>query len=204
MSEPSLPEQSPVPPVDPPRRHPVRLVNHDDLRRSRLTVLFRLLLAFPHFIWFTLYAFVAVFVVIANWFATLIMGRSPEGIHNWLVRYLRYSVFVYSYLYLLANPYPPFHGTEGGYPIDLEVDGPDPQNRLVTAFRIVLVIPAWILNWVFGQVLQILAFLSWFVAIVLGRMPEGMQGLGLYCLRYGAQTNAYVSLVTDRYPSLNA
>ena len=31
--------------------HPVRLVLADDLRRSRLTVCFRLLLALPHFVW---------------------------------------------------------------------------------------------------------------------------------------------------------
>ena len=28
-------------PVEPPRPHPVRLVDHDDLKRSRLTVLVR-------------------------------------------------------------------------------------------------------------------------------------------------------------------
>ena len=32
-------------------QHPVRLVVRDDLRRTRLTVLFRLLLAIPHFFW---------------------------------------------------------------------------------------------------------------------------------------------------------
>lgn len=204
MSEPIAPEQSPSPSGDSPRLHPVRIPNSDELRRSRLTVAFRLLLAIPHLLWLTLYSFVAVAVVIANWFATLFRGRSPQRTHNWLVRYLRYSVFVYAYLYLLANPYPPFHGSAGNYPIDLEVDGPESQRRLVTAFRIVLAIPAGILNWVFGQVLQIVALLAWFVAIALGRVPRGMENLGLYCLRYKAQTDAYMSIVTDRYPSLTA
>jgi hypothetical protein len=204
VSEPIVPEQSAFPPVDPPRRHPVRIVNNDDLKRSRLTVAFRLLLAIPHLLWLTLYTLAAIFMGIVNWFATLVKGQSPQAIHNWFVRYLRYSIYVNAYLYLLANPYPPFHGTEGSYPIDLEVDGPDSQRRLVTFFRPLMAIPAWILNWVFGQVLQIVAFLAWFVVIIVGRMPHGMQGLGLYCLRYKAQTNAYVSIVTDRYPSLTA
>lgn len=34
----------------------MRLTVTDDLRRSRLTVFFRLLLAIPHFIWWTLWA----------------------------------------------------------------------------------------------------------------------------------------------------
>jgi hypothetical protein len=204
VSEPIVPEQPYVPPVDPPRPHTVRIVDSDDLKRSRLTVLARFLLAIPHLIWLTLYTVTAIAVGIVNWFATLIKGRSPDRIHNWLVRYLRYTVFVYAYLYVLANPYPPFHGTAGSYPIDLEVEGPDPQSRLVTGFRPILTIPAWVLNFVFSQVLQVVALLAWFVAIAIGRMPRGMENLGLYCLRYNAQTNAYLFIVTDRYPSLTA
>src|SRR5207247_299421 len=137
-----------------------------------------------------LYSLAAIFVVIGNWFATLFTGRPPERMHRWLTRFLRYMTFVYAYLYMLGNPYPPFHGTEGSYPIDLAVEGPGRQHRLVTAFRLVLAIPAWILNWVFSQVLQIVAILAWFVAIAIGRMPRGMENLGLYCLRYQAQTTA--------------
>jgi hypothetical protein len=204
VSEPTVPEESLAPPIGPPRRHTVRIVDDDNLKRSRLTVAFRLLLVLPHLIWLGLYGLAAIVVGIVNWFATLIKGRSPERIHNWLVRYLRYTVFVYAYLNLLANPYPPFHGTAGSFPIDLEVDGPETQHRLVTLFRPIMAIPAWVLNWVFAQVLQIVAFLGWFVCIAIGRMPRGMQNLGLYCLRYQAQTYAYTAIVTDRYPSLTA
>ena len=44
--------------------HPVRLVVSDDLGRSRLTVVFRLLLAIPHLVWFVIWA-IAVVVVLA-------------------------------------------------------------------------------------------------------------------------------------------
>jgi uncharacterized protein DUF4389 len=198
------PEQPPLPPIDPPRKHTVLIVDNDDLKRSRLTVLVRLLLALPHIIWLTLYAMLALLMGLANWIVTLIKGRPSERIHRWLVRFLRYSIYVYAYMYLLGNPYPPFHGTEGSYPIDVTVEGPDRQNRLATAFRIVLAIPAYVLNWVFSQVLQIVAFLAWFVALALGRVPRGMENLGLYCLRYQAQTHAYLLILTDRYPSLTA
>jgi len=189
------------PPVEPPRPHPVRIVDDDDLRRSRLPVLVRWLLAYPHFIWLGLYALVAVIVATVNWIVTLVTGRSPQRMHRWLVRYLRYTVYVYSYVYLLASPYPPFHGGERSYPIDLTVEGSDPQRRLITAFRIVLAIPAFVLSWVLSQVLLVIAVISWFVAIAMGRIPRGMEQLGLYCLRYQAQTYAYLLVVTDRYPS---
>ena len=190
-----------LPPVEPPRPHTVRLIDHDDLRRSRLTVLVRAFLVLPHLIWLTLYASVAVFVALANWIVTLIKGRSPQRMHRWLVRFLRYTVYVYSYLYVLANPYPPFHGDQRSYTIDLQVEGPDDQRRLVTAFRLVLVIPAFVLSWVLSQVLQVIALLAWVIAIFLGRIPRGMEQLGLYCLRYQTQVYAYLLVVTDRYPS---
>jgi hypothetical protein len=195
------PEPPQLPPVEPPRPHTVRLIDHDDLRRSRPTVLVRAFLVLPHLIWLTLYGSVAVFVALANWIVTLIKGRSSQRMHRWLVRYLRYTVYVYSYLYVLANPYPPFHGEQRSYTIDLQVEGPDDQRRLVTAFRLVLVIPAFVLSWVLSQVLQVIALLAWVIAIFLGRIPRGMEQLGLYCLRYQTQVYAYLLVVTDRYPS---
>ena len=177
------------------------LIDHDDLKRSRLTVLVRSLLVLPHLIWITLYASVAFFVALANWIVTLIKGRSPQRMHRWLVRFLRYHVYVYSYLYLLANPYPPFHGDQRSYRIDLQVEGPDDQRRLVTAFRLVLAIPAFVLAWVLAQVLQVIAVLNWLIAIFIGRIPRGMEQLGLYCLRYQTQVYAYLLVVTDRYPT---
>jgi len=194
-------EQPPPPPVEPPRLHPVRLVDGDDLKRSRLTVLVRWLLVWPHLIWVSLYSLVALVVALANWVVTLIKGRSPERLHRWLVRYLRYTVYVYSYFYVLANPYPPFHGAERSYPVDLTIEAAREQRRLVTAFRLVLAIPAFVLNWVLGQVLFIISVLNWFIAIALGRIPRGMEQIGLYCLRYQTQTYAYLLVVTDRYPS---
>jgi hypothetical protein len=195
------PEPPQLPPVEPPRPHTVRLIDHDDLKRSRLTVLVRAFLVLPHLIWLTLYGSVAVFVALANWIVTLIKGRPPQRMHRWLVRYLRYTVYVYSYLYVLANPYPPFHGDQRSYTIDLQVEGPDDQRRLVTAFRLVLVIPAFVLSWVLSQVLQVIALLAWVIAIFLGRIPRGMEQLGLYCLRYQTQVYAYLLVVTDRYPT---
>jgi hypothetical protein len=52
-------------------------------------------------------------------------------------------------------------------------------------------------------VLQIVAVVGWFVVLAIGRMPRGMENLGLYLLRYRVQTSAYLLIMTDRYPSLS-
>ena len=193
------------------RRHPVRLVLADDLRRSRLTVFFRWLLAIPHFFWWQVWAFGAFFAVIANWFATLFTGRSPQSLHNFLAGFVRYSTHVTAYVILAGNPFPAFLGHPGSYPVDVEIDPPERQNRWVTGFRLVLFLPALLIVTALGAILgnypagtgiaAILMLLAWFAALVLGRIPLGLRNGLAAAIRYSAQAFAYLLLLTDRYPS---
>src|ERR1700757_1531969 len=121
--------------------HPITLVVTDDLRRSRLTVFFRFLLAVPHFIWLWLYTVVAMIVWFVAWWAGLFTGRVPEGMHNFLGNYLRYQVHVFSYLTLTANPYPPFSGS-ADYPVTVTIAPPEKQGRLGIFFRYFLAFPS--------------------------------------------------------------
>jgi Domain of unknown function (DUF4389) len=179
---------------------PVGLRVAGDLRRSRLTVFFRLLLTIPHFVWLALWG-VAVFVtLIVGWFATLITGRLPEALHRFIAAYVRYVTHVYAFLTLVANPFPGFAGTAESYPVDVEIAPPAPQNRWKTLFRLLLAIPAHIVASVLTVPLELVAIFGWFVGLVLGRMPAGLRNLGAYVLRYQAQTYAYSFLLTDSYP----
>ena len=103
--------------------YPVRLVGGEDLGRSRLTVFFRLFLLIPHLIVLVLYSIAAYVVVVIAWFAAVITGRVPEGMHNFIAGFIRYSVRVTAYGTILANPFPPF-GSGGTYPVDVEIDPP--------------------------------------------------------------------------------
>jgi 2-(1,2-epoxy-1,2-dihydrophenyl)acetyl-CoA isomerase len=182
--------------------HPVRLLVSDDLRRWRLTVALRFLLALPHLLVLTAWTYVAVPVVIVNWFITLFRGQPAEGLHAWTSRLVRYQAHVYAYVFLVADPYPSFRGWYGTYPVDVVLPPPRPQARWQTLLRIVLVIPAYVLAVVLGYVLYIVAALGGVYALFMGRYPRGMRDLSAYCLRFQAQTWAYLLLVTDRYPSL--
>jgi hypothetical protein len=183
-------------------RHPIRLVVTDDLQRNRLTVFFRLILAIPHLIWVSVWGIVAVLAAVANWVATLVKGESPEGLHNFLATYLRYQTHVYAYVLLVADPFPGFGGRPG-YPIDIEVDPPQPQNRWTVGFRLILAIPAFIVSGILGYLNRALAIFSWFVALAMGRVPEGLRNFAAFALRYEQQTAGYAYLLTGRYPSFN-
>jgi hypothetical protein len=179
---------------------PIRLEVSDDLGRSRLTVFFRLLLAIPHIIWLTLWALVAYVVAVANWLATLFRGTSPASLHRFLAAYVRYQNHVYAYLFLVGNPFPGFTGKEGSYPVEPLIEGPREQSRWKVFFRLPLAIPALLLDSAYGGLLGVVAFLGWFASLANGRMPVGMRNAGALALRYAAQTNGYLLLLTDRYP----
>lgn len=187
-------------PDRPVREDPIRMTTDDDLRRSRLTVFFRLLLAIPHIVWLTLWGVVALLAVIANWFATLVSGQSPEALHNFLARYLRYQTHVYAFLMLTANPFPGFAGAPGSYPVDLVVAPRERQNRWTVFFRLVLAVPALLLSSAYLGVLYTVAVLGWFSALARGRMPLGMRNAGVLSLRYDQQFNGYLFLLTATYP----
>jgi hypothetical protein len=182
--------------------HPIGLIVTDDLNRSRLTVFFRLLLVIPHMIVLYLWTIVACIAVLVAWFAALFTGRVPDGLHNFLAQYLRYTTHVFAYYYLLADPWPSF-SPSAPYPVDAKIAGPQAQGRLGVFFRVILAIPALILASIFRNVNAIVALLGWFYALATGRMNKGMRDLSAWLLRYELQTYAYIALLTNRYPSLS-
>jgi Domain of unknown function (DUF4389) len=194
------PNLDPADPVSTGPVHPVGLIVTDDLRRSRLTVFFRFLLALPHFVWLILWTTVAWLAAIANWFATLFAGRSPAPLHRFLSAYLRYTVHLYSFVALTANPFPGFTGAAGSYPVDPELPGSEPQRRLVTAFRLILAFPALAVSGSLYGLTIVTALFGWFISLALGRMPRSFREAQAYTFRYGAQVSAYVLILTDRYP----
>jgi hypothetical protein len=180
--------------------HPIDLEVSAGLERSRLTVFFRLLLAIPHLIWLVLWGIVVYVAAIANWVSVLVSGESPDALHRFLAAYLRYQTHVYAYLFLIADPYPEFTGQAGGYPVDPRIEGRQPQNRWKVFFRLLLAIPALLLQSAYGSLLAVLALLGWFACLATGAMPLGLRNAGALSLRYSVQANGYLLLLCEAYP----
>jgi hypothetical protein len=183
-------------------RHPIQLVVTDDLERNRLTVLFRLLLAIPHFIWLALWGIAVAFAAIAAWLVGLVLGRVPDGLHGFLAAFVRYQTHVNAYFAIAADPFPSFSGASG-YPIDVDIAPATPQNRLTILFRLLLGIPAFIVLYVLQLVAQLVMILAWFYALFAGNLAKGLRDVLAYWLRYQAQTFGYIVLLTGRYPSFS-
>ncbi len=89
--------------------YPVRFsVGEFPENRNRLTVFFRLFLLIPHFIVLFFVGIAWSITAIIAWFAILFTGSYPESLYNFAVGYLRWSIRVEAYGYLMQDEYPPF------------------------------------------------------------------------------------------------
>ena len=61
-------------------------------------------------------------------------------------------------------------------------------------------LPAALVSGAAGGVALFAAIFGWFVSLVRGRMPDGLQAAIAYSLGYAAQFYAYAFVLTDRYP----
>jgi magnesium-transporting ATPase (P-type) len=89
------------------------------------------------------------------------------------------------------------------HPIRLIVNDDLQRNRLTVFFRLILAIPALIVSNILTYLSEVLAIFSWFIALVMGRVPEGLRNFAALALRFETQTYGYLLLVTGKYPSLN-
>ena len=179
----------------------IRVRDTEPLRRGRLVVLFRPVLLIPHYVVLSVWALLLIPVVPFCWLAALLLGRMPRSFHRFVAAYLRYAGQVTAWLYLLSAKYPdPLHTRE--HPFGIDVPGSEPQRRLVTLFRLPLAVPAFVLASVFNVIASAAAVGAWFVALARGRTTAGLQELGTFCLRYQLETQAYLLLLTSRYPRL--
>ena len=205
--------------------HPVNLLIRDNLRRSRLTVFFRLLLAIPHFIWWGFWTIAIFFVAIVGWLIALITGRLTGGLHRFFCKYINYTAHLFGYLLLVTNPYPEFVGDFGPLnALDIKLpDEPVAQARWKTLVRVAIALPSLFVAAALGGagggasrgsarssnsagfqssgVSSVTSFLGWCVCVVKGQMPKGFRDTGGFVVGYWAQILAYLLLVTDRYPN---
>jgi len=179
----------------------LRVHDQEPLRRRRLVVLLRAVLFVPHYIVIAVWSLLALPAVVVAWLALLIEGRLPPWLQRFLGAYLRYTGQASAWFHLLSGRYPdPLHTLE--HPFAIDVPERPRQRRLITLARLVLAVPALILASVFRVVLSVAAVAAWFTALALGRTTAGLQELGTFCLRYELETEAYVLLLTARYPRL--
>ena len=165
------------------------------------------LLVIPHAVVLYVLGLVSEVVGLVSWFIILFTGSLPDGLANLQVMYLRYSLRVYAYAGFMREEYPPFSfETAAADPRDdarVKVDiAPElaDRNRLTVAFRIILVIPQFIVLMVLSLVAAVAWLIAFFAVLFTGRWPIGLRDFVLKVLRWNLRVQAYFLLLVDEYP----
>jgi Domain of unknown function (DUF4389) len=89
-----------------------------------------------------------------------------------------------------------------GYPIDVGVVVPDRIARWRPFVQWILAIPLFLMVYALGIVAGVCAFLGWFVALVLGQLPESLGALIAGYYRYYWRAICYSSFLSNKYPTI--
>ena len=170
--------------------------------QSRLTVFFRFLLALPHLLIVGVLGYALGVVTLIAWVAILITGKYPEGLLSFAVNVQHWAARSNGYMYLLTGAYPPFAlGPDTSYPVRMTGDGVvEGRNRVTVFFRILLVIPHFIVLYFLAIALAVVWVISWLAALATGSVPAGMHNFMAGVLRWMTRVMNYAYLFNDEYP----
>lgn len=185
--------------------YPVRLGLEAPVEVARWRPLLHWLLAIPQWIVLYVLGMVTGVLTVIAWFAILFTARIPRGLFDFMVMAQRYSWRVMTYGLWMREPYPPFEFTPasedpGGDPAWLTIEYPERLSRLLIFVKWLLVIPHAIVLYILYIGAFVATVIGWFAVLITGRWPAGLRRFLVGVMRWSVRTNAYVSLLTDRYP----
>lgn len=89
-------------------RYPAGITLEYPETRDRLSVGLRIIYAIPHIIIVALLSVAWAVTTVIAWFAILFTGRYPEGLYDFGMGVMRWSIRLEAYMLLMRDEYPPF------------------------------------------------------------------------------------------------
>ena len=186
--------------------------------RSRLSVLFRLILAIPIVIVGAAIggyidtgdaglneALMPLYAGGVLWIGPLLMivfrKKYPKWWFDWNLEISRFTARIESFLLVLRDEYP---STDEEQSVHLQIEYPNAEielNRILPIFKWLLAIPHYIILVVLGVLAFLVTILAWLLILVTGTYPQAMFDFVVGVMRWGYRVGAYAFLLTtDRYP----
>ena len=85
------------------------------------------------------------------------------------------------------------------HPVQLEIDYPASLSRWKIFLKWVMILPNFLVLYLFGIMFSVTTFFSWFAILFTGRYPRSFFGIAESYMRWSANVSAY-SLLRDEYP----
>lgn len=170
-------------------------------RQSRLTSFFRPILTIPWMLWLFLWGIAVQIAIVIAWFVLLFTAKFPEGLHSFIVSFMRYSARVNAWSLLLTDKWPSWGGSsDEEWGLKYEVQRAESYHRGKTFFRFVLLFPVMMLAYAAAYYMSVFQFLAWWAILFTGRLPG-------WCFRnivdpfaWHQRFLAYAGLLIEVYP----
>ncbi len=196
MSTPASPSES---------THPVELDLESSPEVARWRVVGNPVMAIPHLIAASALLSLLHALSIVAWLMILFTGNIPRGLFDFMSAIFRYVWRVTSYSLFMREPYPAFDFTPsdmdtGNDPASLSIPYPERLSRGLIFVKWLLVIPNVIVLAFVAIGAVVALIIAWFSVLFNGNWPDGIRSFVVGFMRWAMRVNAYVYLMTDKYP----
>lgn len=170
-------------------------------RQNRAITFFKLILAIPWMIWAYLWGVVVMLVVILSWFILLFTGKWPQEFFKFCLSYMRFYTGLNAWMLSLTDRWPAWGGTpkeDSG--LNLDITLLDQYSRAKVLFRIVLVIPLYLLQQGVGGFILCFWFLAFWAEVFTGRLPKWCYEHLAAAFVWTVRVQAFIYLMIESFP----
>jgi Domain of unknown function (DUF4389) len=186
--------------------YPLQLEFHADRHITKWRPLVQWLLAIPHLMIAWVLRYLRQVLTLISLFTVLFTEQIPRPLFDAIVMTYRYEWRAMSYALFLHEDYPPFD-----FDLSAEDDEMEPHTSLRLTYPVHLERWKPLYKWLLAipqyfvvAALFIAACLGiiggFFAVLVTGEYPEGVRDFLVSAYRYALRVEAYIGLLTDRYP----
>jgi len=169
-------------------------------RHSRITTLFRGLLALPHAIVSSIWSIGASICSLFQWWVIMFTGKRSEGLWSVQKNWLGYAARVQSYSTYMFDKWPAFGAESDGEPVTYSFDFEAKASRLRTFFQPLIAIPAVLVMIFMGIGFVFCAFVCFWAILFTGKQPRGLFDFMLKFHRFMVNFVAFNLYMTDASP----
>ena len=173
-------------------------------RHSRITTLFRGLLALPHAIVSSIWSIGASICSLFQWWVIMFTGKRSEGLWSVQKNWLGYAARVQSYSTYMFDKWPAFGAESDGEPVTYSFDFEAKASRLRTFFQPLIAIPAVLVMIFMGIGFVFCAFVCFWAILFTGKQPRGLFDFMLKFHRFMVNFVAFNLYMTDASPKWGA
>ncbi len=86
------------------------------------------------------------------------------------------------------------------YPLELNIQPPERLSRLTSFFRLIMVIPQYIVLYFLQIAAAVVVFIAWWAILFTARYPQSLFKYMTWYMRWSTRVTLYLNLMTDKYP----